>query len=606
MKPLFFFLLVLLISLTVLSNPTLENKDIDIRVDSLKYLVDVSPEKALSVSIDLEKELVKLNNSILIADLFLLKGLAYQRLGSLDSALSYYQKAYLLSEKENHLSSLIRAHSNLAVISIDLQLYQEAYEHLIKANTIMESFDNKSVNKGEILNNLGLYYHKTDKIDSAIYFYNRAINYYETINDSTDMAVALDNLGQMYDLTGQSEEAIQYYLKASSVNLKNLNYYHLINNYNNIGIHFKNKGSFIESDKYFNLVDSIARQNAFNESLAINSYNRANLYYTMGLHENAKLFYEQSINLCEELGLTYGVIINKMNYARCFANINDLTKSEQLWNEAEKMIHQFHFNSLLPNLYEIRSSIYEENKMFEDALKARNRQVYLEDSLNDQSQKELMENLVKFYETDRKNRIIAFQKEELLQKNRLFWFSVIGLMVFSSLSLVLFIAWNRLRQKNQLLFQQIKRISGLEKSKSPKLENEREENKHSRLLKTLFAQFNSIVLNDEIFLDPTITRTKMAQLVNTNEKYLSQAVKEHTSLNLTEYLNRIRTNKAVDVLMEMTDFDLSSVITQSGFQSERTFFRVFKANTGLTPSQFFRLSKLNKQQYLKNIKGNME
>lgn len=65
----------------------------------------------------------------------------------------------------------------------------------------------------------------------------------------------------------------------------------------------------------------------------------------------------------------------------------------------------------------------------------------------------------------------------------------------------------------------------------------------------------------------------------------STAFQEQTGLSFCTYLNRLKVNYAKSLLVR-TDEKIGSVAAASGFTSQVNFLKVFKKETGLTPTQY--------------------
>jgi AraC-like DNA-binding protein len=80
-----------------------------------------------------------------------------------------------------------------------------------------------------------------------------------------------------------------------------------------------------------------------------------------------------------------------------------------------------------------------------------------------------------------------------------------------------------------------------------------------------------------------ISLTELALHLNVCKYYLSRVFskKLHTSFN--KYINDIRLNYAL-TLIQSTDFTLTQISNEAGFESQRTFNRAFKEVYGLSPS----------------------
>lgn len=125
-----------------------------------------------------------------------------------------------------------------------------------------------------------------------------------------------------------------------------------------------------------------------------------------------------------------------------------------------------------------------------------------------------------------------------------------------------------------------------------------------RLL-SIFAQHlamvsNQIVVQQTNAEPPVISRAKqyihehqaeelslamVARAVNTSSFYFCKMFKKITGLNFTDYVSRVRIEKAKNLLLN-PNLRISEIAFEVGFQSLTHFNRVFKKVTGQSPSEY--------------------
>ncbi|NLY75929.1 MAG: AraC family transcriptional regulator [Firmicutes bacterium] len=108
-------------------------------------------------------------------------------------------------------------------------------------------------------------------------------------------------------------------------------------------------------------------------------------------------------------------------------------------------------------------------------------------------------------------------------------------------------------------------------------------NKHLKRLERLEQVFNYVEQNHH----REITLTEIAKTANFSIYHFTRFFKETTGMTFTRYLNNYRINKAVKYLTETAD-PITEVAFKSGFESIKTFNRVFKQLKGCSPSAFKR------------------
>ena len=76
-----------------------------------------------------------------------------------------------------------------------------------------------------------------------------------------------------------------------------------------------------------------------------------------------------------------------------------------------------------------------------------------------------------------------------------------------------------------------------------------------------------------------------AQEIGSSYTYLSRAFKQETDMRFVEYLNKCRLNKAKSLLIR-NSLSMKEIVEKVGFRNYNYFFKVFKENEGITPSEF--------------------
>ena len=104
----------------------------------------------------------------------------------------------------------------------------------------------------------------------------------------------------------------------------------------------------------------------------------------------------------------------------------------------------------------------------------------------------------------------------------------------------------------------------------------------------LKLSLDKLIKESHVYLDPEITLGKLAQCLNTNEKYLSQLINQQYKVSFTEFINDLRVKKACIILSDPASKakSIDHIANESGFQSKSTFYAVFKKVTGVTPLFF--------------------
>lgn len=110
--------------------------------------------------------------------------------------------------------------------------------------------------------------------------------------------------------------------------------------------------------------------------------------------------------------------------------------------------------------------------------------------------------------------------------------------------------------------------------------------------KERFQAIVQLLEEERLFLDPDLSIQMLAMRLATNQKYISQAINEHSGTNFYGLLRRLRVNEARRMLLQAQgNVALQDVASRVGFSNRTTFHRQFKEETGLSPSEFAAMAK---------------
>lgn len=85
-----------------------------------------------------------------------------------------------------------------------------------------------------------------------------------------------------------------------------------------------------------------------------------------------------------------------------------------------------------------------------------------------------------------------------------------------------------------------------------------------------------------------ITLESVSEQIGFNPTYFSTLFKKETGENFLEYVTELRIQKAKHYLMQ-TDYDVAEIASSVGYGDLKYFSKLFKKNTGLSPSEFRKL-----------------
>ena len=107
-----------------------------------------------------------------------------------------------------------------------------------------------------------------------------------------------------------------------------------------------------------------------------------------------------------------------------------------------------------------------------------------------------------------------------------------------------------------------------------------------RLSRNLMEQISALIEEKELYRRKNLRITDVATELATNKTYVSAMLNNMSGESFTSMITRYRVSYAQKLLREHPEMVLDEVADESGFSSRTSFFRNFKAVTGMTPQEW--------------------
>lgn len=270
-------------------------------------------------------------------------------------------------------------------------------------------------------------------------------------------------------------------------------------------------------------------------------------------------------------------------YAHYYYATADYVKALEYLERAISFYETSLFNEL-PAALELKADILAGMQQYREAFDLSKRVSFMRDSLATENFTRQMAEQRTIYQVDRlENETTRHQL-----RNKYILAVVVGLVfVVVLLVVIVFIIRRnaiRLKEKNYRLYQQLK-----EQSKQSPLHiysvkgNKAVAKSKSLQERALFERIISHLQQTSGFLEPDISREKLALDLGTNRQYLCDAIQEATGQTFNDFLNNLRLEYAKDLLLNDPDRSVEDIFYSSGFSNKSTFYRLFRKKYGLTP-----------------------
>ncbi len=103
---------------------------------------------------------------------------------------------------------------------------------------------------------------------------------------------------------------------------------------------------------------------------------------------------------------------------------------------------------------------------------------------------------------------------------------------------------------------------------------------------SLLTRFQSLILNDQLFLQPSLSLGDIAEKLHTNKTYVSKMVNNTYNMSFPELLSILRIDYAEQYILNHPDARQTEIAQACGFLSASSFNNMFKKVTGVTPKMW--------------------
>jgi tetratricopeptide (TPR) repeat protein len=476
----------------------------------------------------------------------------YFQKNSFDTALICY--SLIINNPRRNADSaqqqrIIRAYNQSALIYQNLHDYRMSYEFLTKALTLSQE-TNDVFFRPRIYNNIGNIYYNFDKYDIAKTYYSTALSLSQ---DTMSTVHILSNLGTTEVELGNNDSAFIILNNALQISKKHgqINFSSIMNNIAHV---FYEQKQYDSSFYYLRIALDEARANNILSQEATYLSNLGNLFFETGVIDSA---------------LHYVGLSNVMAIENNFFMI--LAKNYLLLSKIEKSKGRYK-NSL--NYFELSSN--------------------LKDSILSVQKYSEINQIRHIHEISKANQQIEqLATEQQIKERTIHYQKIIQYITFTILLLVigvLFFVFFQNRKLNtayRILFEKDLKITEYQKEIS--------ENHPKRFLTDdtqvkLLDKILTIMEDTSIICDVEFSIDRLADLVQSNEKYVSQTINTILKKNFRLFLNEYRIREAQKLLSEsdVVKYTIEAIAIRVGFKSRTTFRTVFQEIVGVTPNFYLK------------------
>jgi YesN/AraC family two-component response regulator len=220
------------------------------------------------------------------------------------------------------------------------------------------------------------------------------------------------------------------------------------------------------------------------------------------------------------------------------------------------------------------------------------------DSLFNKDKEYHLSELMIKYETEKTQNPLKEQDIALMKKERRLQFLYLTVFFIVITAVVLFVSIHKRNKRhlnivrqNLYLVEQEKILQNI--SKKTNIQENVGAGKYASSSLTegksedLYLKLHQMMIRDKLYKDSSLTKERLANILDTNRAYLSQVINKHTRLSFNHYINRLRIEEVRRILSDPEDdTPLKAIASDTGFNNLATFYNAFQSVIGMPPSAY--------------------
>lgn len=375
---------------------------------------------------------------------------------NVDSSFFFTNKGLELSLKTNNQQGLGQSYNDLGIIYYRTSQYDAAIFNYKKSLNIRKIL-NDSIGIAGLYNKIAITFQQTDVLDSALYYNKESTAIYEALKMDRYVDINLSNAANIY-------LNLQYYPKALEIQLEVLAHREKRNNASELAESYVNIGNIYQKlldnencKKYYDLAEKLGEENNLIRLLSSLYNNYGNVYRDEDNAKEALKYYEKAYAIRKTLNDEYGIASVTGNLAILYLEQRKINLASFYFHTSIAKAKKVKAKKIEVNAYKSLTILKSYQKELDSAFWYQMKYNEVETEINSEKVINQIAEIETKYETEKKEKEIALQKEQLLQNELLIKSKNLYVILITSALLILCIISFGYFKKNQFKRKQLQK-----------------------------------------------------------------------------------------------------------------------------------------------------
>lgn len=314
--------------------------------------------------------------------------------------------------------------------------------------------------------------------------------------------------------------------------------------------------------------------------------------FLMEKYEESIAYFRKGIEIMSKQKDFYFVTGSAATLAEIYLLKNDLSHAKEMLDYTAQCIDSCPYNKRYHLYFPILSRYYEKMGDMSKALLYKDSALWAQDLYNQEyNALKLVRSEQRAHRMEQKMKEEELKMVKLRNKNYRTMFAIVSVGLLVVLALLIYS--NQIYRKKRSAYKELIRkaeawaqtpipVSPASAHAQPIIADDQ--------MAELIAKITDLMENAKIYLDATLTLDMMADRLEVNRVYLSQALNYGIGKKFSDYINEYRVQESIRILSKGTSrqYSIEIIASLSGFNDRKTFYRVFKKITGLSPTEYWK------------------
>lgn len=405
------------------------------------------------------------------------------------------------------------------------------------------------------INRIGISFENSEAFDSALVYYNQAIDVYKDLKDLKGQADVNNNKGNLYSYIGFQDTSLRYYALSLTQYKKLGDDDGTARVFNNLASHYYDLGQFQEALIYQDSALVFFEKIKFNKGILLVLSNYAQILDQIHGCGGGEAYYLKAVEFTEQWASPYDKGVALISYIESLMCAQKTAGIKELFSDAKGYVEKSKSGRLELRLLKAEEHFYELQHQYQKAYELAQKHNYLKDSLDQLKQGTLIEQWKTKSNLDQKLRENELLQIEIKQQNQKSFFYKLAFAFLVILLILLFyiiLQNKKLASKKALLLQRQNEIAEKDRIKlKADLQNKDELN---RLLEEKYEK--------DIEFAKKELYTNTLHIISKNE--LLKKIEKSVNSILKTFPKEIESNKALFNEVKILKQDVKTNLSAEG------------------------------------------